>query len=133
MPVKGIGRVKLNLDKKIQDITERSTADALTLVGTQGLAHANTMVPRDIGALLASAYQPVISKTSTGMVATVGYTMHYAKYVHDAPGTLKNVPTPRPNNRGNYWDPSGEPKFLEKGFEEIKPKIPALLKQAYKK
>lgn len=131
MPVKGIERVKLNLDKKIHEISNERTEKALYLVASQGRAVADTMTPVDTSNLINSGYSPQIEKRVDGMTATVGYTAKYAFAVHEKPGTLKGKQ--RANGNGNYWDPSGEPQFLAKGFEEIKPKIPALLKQAYKK
>lgn len=131
MPAKGVARVKLNLDKKIHEITEERTEKALYLVASQGRAVADTMTPVDTSNLINSGYAPQIEKKAGGMTATVGYTAKYAFFVHEKPGTLKGQS--RKNGNGKYWDPSGEPKFLKKGFEEIKHKIPALLKQAYKK
>lgn len=59
----------------------------------------------------------------------VGYQgCNYAIFVHEASGKLKGQPrtgnhpdgTPK---KGNYWDPNGEPKFLEKTARELSPLI----------
>lgn len=131
MPVKGIERVKLNLDKKIHEITTERTEKAVYAIASQGRAVADTMTPVDTSNLINSGYAPKIQKSGTKVTATVGYTAKYAFAVHEKPGTLMGKP--RSNGNGNYWDPSGEPKFLEKGFEEIRPKIKTILKEVYRK
>lgn len=131
MPLKGIERVKLNLDKKIHEISNERTEKAVYMVASQGRALADTMTPVDTSNLINSGYAPEIEKTSSGMMAKVGYTANYAFAVHEKPGTLMGEP--RANGNGKYWDPSGEPQFLTKGFEELKPSIPKILREAYKK
>lgn len=130
MPVKGIERVKINLGKKLEEISDQKTEKAVYIIASQGRAVADTMTPVDTSNLINSGYAPKITKTDSGVRADVGYTAKYAFSVHEKPGTLKG--TPRKNGNGQYWDPSGEPQFLAKGFEEIKPKIKTILKEVYK-
>lgn len=47
----------------------------------------------------------------------VGYSAHYAIYVHENV-EMKLRGKPRPKNRGVYWGPHGEAKFLEKPARE---------------
>lgn len=60
----------------------------------------------------------------TGDVSvSVGFTAHYAIYVHEAVGmVLRGLPR-RPPRTGNYWDPAGrgQAKFLEQPFRELAP------------
>lgn len=138
---------------KVEEIDGRRTNEAIYTILEQGAAIANAKTPADTGHLIQSQTKPQIMQRRGKTVGTVGYLAKYAGAVHDAPGKLKGQPRAdfgRTSNRsefgpkqsrafgggtgkGNYWDPYGEPQFLVKGFEEIKPKIPALLKAAYKK
>lgn len=101
---------------------------------SQGKAIADTMTPMDTGTLLNSGFRPEISIGETRSTGRVGYTAEYAAAVHDAPGTLLGTNTPRDSNdasRGNVWDPNAQPGFLTKGFEEIIPHIPNILRTVY--
>lgn len=131
MPVKGIERVKRNYKAKVAQISGPVSAAAVRNVLSQGAAVAATMTPVDTSNLINSAYAPQITVTDGKVSGYVGYTAEYAAFVHDTSGKLKGLP--RANGNGNYWDPAGEPGFLEKGFEEIKPHIPTILKAEYKR
>lgn len=131
MPAKGIGRVQANLKVKISEIADRRTEKALLMIAKAGRANADTMTPVDLGNLINSGYAPTIMKGEHGMSAVVGYTANYAAAVHEKPTRSHNVP--RANGNGYYWDPSGEPGFLEKGFEEVRPNVHKILKEVYKK
>lgn len=148
MPVRNIQRVKLNLKQAISDIEGKKTQKAIYDVLSQGQALAALMVPIDTSFLINSSFGPVMIDAKTGRV---GYTAEYAKWVHDAPGTLRGKPRAnfgrtanhssagpqRPvafgggTGRGEYWDPNGEPQFLVKGFEQLMSSIPAILKASY--
>lgn len=130
MSVKGIERVKSNAGKFIIDAAGKKTEAAIYAVLSQGAAISQLMTPMDTGNLAASQYAPDINRKAGKVMGTVGYTADYAAYVHNAPGTLKGLP--RANGNGNYWDPDAEPQFLTKGFEELKPSIPAILKEVYR-
>ena len=132
MPVRGIKRVKQNFRMKVQEIDGLRTNRAVYSVLSQGAAMSDTMTPIDTSNLINSRYSPQISHAKGKTSGHVGYTASYAAAVHEAPGILKGEPRD-PNNpgRGDYWDPNAEPQFLAKGFEEIKSKIPAILKAAY--
>ncbi|OZI57668.1 hypothetical protein CAL20_09850 [Bordetella genomosp. 4] len=132
MPVKGIERVRRNLKVKVAQIAEGTTEGAVYEILATGAAQAQVMTPQDTGNLVNSQYAPQIDVKQGRVSGQVGYSAGYAEYVHDAPGKLKGLPRD-PNNpgRGDFWDPNAEPEFLTKGFEEIKPAIPAILKRRY--
>lgn len=152
MPVKGIERVKRNYRVAIGKIDGERTEGAVYAVLSQVGAMANTMVPIDSSTLINSQYAPQIDHRSGKTEGQIGYTARYAAAVHDAPGTLKGQPRAdfgRTSNRsevgpqrprafgggtgvGNYWDPNAEPRFLEKGGEQIAAAVPAILKHHYK-
>jgi len=129
MPVKGIERVRRAYRLKVEEIDGQRTDKAVYAVLSQGAAMSDTMTPVDTSTLINSRYAPQISRQPGKTIGHVGYTASYAGAVHDAPGKLKGVP--RPSGNGQYWDPNAEPQFLAKGFEQIKPSIPAILKAAY--
>lgn len=130
MPVKGIAQVKRNFRLRVQDIDGRRTDKAVYAVMSQGAAISDTMTPVHTSALINSRYAPQIEQKPGKTVGRVGYTAGYASAVHDAPGKLKGQP--RPDGSGEFWDPNAKPGFLRKGFEEIKPSVPAILKAAYR-
>lgn len=138
MPGKGIGRVRANFKRLSEEIADTRTNRAVFAILSQGAAMAATMTPMDTGTLLNSHFVE-ITETEAQVKGRSGYTANYAKAVQDAPGKLRGKPRPtaktkrgKRRSRGNYWDPSGEPDFLRKGFEEIRPKIPAILRKAYR-
>lgn len=129
MPVKGIKRVKSAIRLKLEGAAVGKTDAAIYAVLSQGAAVAATMTPVDTSTLINSQYAPQIERSAHGTTGTVGYTASYAAAVHEASGRLKGQD--RANGNGQYWDPSGEPGFLDKGFEAIKSSVPAILKAAY--
>ena len=142
--MKGIESVKRAYKVKISEIADVKTARAILNILDTGGQYADMLTPIDTGNLLRSRYLSEVSQNGTTMTGRFGYTAAYAGAVHNAPGKLKGQP--RGNfgvtragvafgggtGAGEYWDPDAEPKFLEKGFEQLKPDIPAILKDAYK-
>lgn len=140
MPTKGFEQVKSNLRKTFNDVADKQV-DVVFAILFQGSEISKLMTPMDVGTLVNSLYAPRVISMSGKVTGTVGYTAMYAKAVHDAPGTLKGLPRKdfgKTRNgqtfgggtgKGNYWDPTGEPKFLYKGFEQIKPSIPRIQKE----
>ena len=97
-----------------------------------------SMTPRDSGALIDSAYggydQPV-KKYANVLYTEVGYDENIAPYaaqVHEATGKLKGQKRRKSNSVGNYWDDTGEPKFLEKAFFKNVSKIRRIIKSKLK-
>lgn len=143
MPARGIERVRRALQTKLDEIEGPRTEAAIYAVLQEGKGASDTMVPVDVGTLLASGTAPQVTQQKGKSVGRVGYAARYAMAVHEAPGKLKGQPradfgTTRAGvgfgggtGQGDYWDPNAEPQFLEKGFEEIKPAIPAILKRIY--
>ena len=130
MSVRGIPQVKRKLSATLENVAGGRTNAAIYAILSQGAALSDTMTPVDTGTLVNSRFQPRIERRASSTVGEVGYTARYAAAVHAAPGKLKGLP--RPGNRGDHWDPDGEPKFLEKGFEALKPSIPAILREVYR-
>lgn len=129
MTVKGINKVKAGFQQIAGTIEETRTEAAIYAILSEGGAIAQTMVPVDTSTLINSQYAPQIEKTTVGMTGYIGYTAKYAGWVHEMPGKLKGLP--RANGNGLYWSPEGEPMFLTKGFQQLQPKIPAILKRVY--
>lgn len=118
--VKGISQAKRNLDRIVGEIEGvkvlRAIKSALLIVAPE----AARMTP--VGStsnLINSQFQEIMvnEKLITGRV---GYSANYALYVHEAKGTLKWKPRPLSQGGGNYWDPAGEPKFLEKAGDNTR-------------
>lgn len=143
MPAKGIERVRANFQRLREEISDERTDRAVYAILSQGAAVAATMTPVDTGTLINSHFVEIKTDSSGTVKGRSGYTASYAAAVHEAPGVLKGLPRADfgstragvafggGTGQGNYWDPSGEPGFLRKGFEEIKPAIPRILKEAY--
>lgn len=130
MATRGIERVRRNYKRVIERIAGEVTHRAVYEILSQGGAAAAGLTPVDTSDLINSQYAPQISQQQGKTSGHIGYTAGYAAAVHDAPGKLRGLP--RPKGRGNYWDPGAEPKFLSKGFDEIRPAIPAILKRNYR-
>lgn len=131
MPVSGMGNVRGNLKAKFEQIRSSRTEEALFTILSQGAGAAQTHTPIDTSNLVNSQTAPIMTPVQGGIRGQVMYTAEYAAAVHEASGTLRGQD--RPDNRGQYWDPQGEPGYLREGFEDIKPSIPAILRQVYKR
>lgn len=130
MAVKGIQRVKRAAEQRFDRVIGPDTERAVYILLSQGAAYAATMTPIDTSTLINSQYAPQIRQAGGKTTGHVGYTAEYAKWVHDMPGTLKGLP--RASGSGNYWDPGGEPGFLEKGMDEIRRVGPEMLRKHYR-
>tara|TARA_R100001530_G_scaffold122123_1_gene89659 strand:- start:452 stop:838 length:387 start_codon:yes stop_codon:yes gene_type:complete len=104
--------------------SERAVTKILFSVSTQSAA----LTPRDTSFLINSQFRRV-EQTPGGWKGETGYGARYAAAVHEASGKLAGQP--RPKNRGTYWAPGGEPKFLEKGIEATIPLLPQILREEY--
>lgn len=125
----GIKKVNSNLDKFLNNVKYTKTDKCVYALASEGLAHSDVLVPMDTGLLLNSHYAPIIQRKADETTAYVGYRANYAGYVHEAKGKLKGQP--RPNNRGYYWSPSGEPHFLIKGFKKVERDAHIILRRIY--
>jgi len=129
MPVQGIDKVRSALNKKFSTIRGQKSAEALYVILSQGAGAAQTHTPIDTSNLVNSQTAPEMTPTTKGIKGRIMYTAEYAAAVHAAKGTLRGED--RPDGRGQYWDPGGDPEFLSEGFEDIKPAIPAILNKVY--
>ena len=94
--------------------------------------HATLMTPMDEGNLARSQYASVDQSGDT-VTARIGYTASYAESVHEAKGTLKGQPRSKTDaSRGDFWDPSGEPHFLQKAGDDHADEIDKAVKKAMK-
>ncbi|HEJ6092042.1 TPA: hypothetical protein SL805_005708 [Pseudomonas aeruginosa] len=133
MAIQGIDRVRRNLRVAVENIAGGVSERAVYEVLSQGAAMAQTMTPIDTPTLVNSQTAPQIAVGSNGVEGSVGYTAAYAAAVHEAPGTLAGQPRDENDpSRGDYWDPNAEPEFLTKGFDQIIPAIPAILRRTYR-
>lgn len=107
-------------------VTEK-TLNEIIIIGSQ---YAAAITPIDTSTLINSQYREVYQKADGKWQGVVGYTAGYALYVHNASGKLKGQPRSSvesftttsgkvafASDKGNFWDPDAEPKFLVKGFE----------------
>lgn len=143
MPTKGISAVKRKYRVAIGDIAKAKTYSAIYAILSQGGAVAATLTPIDTSNLVNSQYAPQIRIKDGHASGNIGYTAKYAFWVHEMSGKLKGQPRAHFGKtgagvefgggslQGTYWSPNAEPGFLEKGFKEIIPSIPAILKRAY--
>lgn len=133
MAIQGIDRVRRNLRVAVENIAGGVSERAVYEVLSQGAAMAQTMTPIDTSTLVNSQTAPQITVGPNGVEGSVGYTAAYAAAVHEAPGILAGQPRDENDpSRGNYWDPNAEPEFLTKGFDQIIPAIPAILRRTYR-
>lgn len=122
-------KLQSNISKFFADVKDKKTEAGVYVVANEGLAVAKTYTPIDTSNLINSEIGPIISRSANEVRATVGFNAEYAFRVHSKEGRLKGLP--RANGNGYYWSPDAEPRFLEKGFDEIKPIIDKLLKDVY--
>lgn len=109
-------------------LSERTVNEVMTI----GMGKAHMMTPMDTSTLVNSQYKR-LERTAGGVIGMAGYTANYASAVHWASGKLKGKKRTRKGASNNYWDPSGEPEFLKKGFEvEGKAEIQAAIKRGMK-
>lgn len=90
---------------------------------------ATSMTPIDTSVLVNSQFD-VIDVGRTRITSRIGYSANYAMFVHEASGRLKGKP--RASGNKNYWDDSGEPKFLEKAAEKTKSLVDRAIRQEMK-
>ena len=136
--------MKRNFRVAVKDITEGTSERAVYAILSQGGAMGAQMTPIDTSTLINSQTAPQIEVKRGKVKGSIGYTADYAAAVHEASGKLKGEPRAHfgqtregvmfggGTETGRYWDPNAEPEFLKKGFEQLKPAIPALLRKLYR-
>jgi hypothetical protein len=122
-------KMKAALDRIGGPLTERFVTEMLIAAG----ARAATYTPVATSALINSQYRKTW-QAQQSWIGELGYGADYARYVHEAKGTLMGTNTPRsPARLGNVWGPNGQPKFLEKGVEEmIKDDLAGIIRRSFK-
>ncbi len=127
--IKGIKAAQRRLDAVVEDVRTRKAVraikSAMFIIGSESAL----MTPMDTGTLVNSQFQETMIN-GTRITGRIGYSANYAVYVHNASGIMKGLP--RPNNRGNYWDPSGEPKFLTKAAERTRRQVDDIIRKEMK-
>ncbi|SPZ52586.1 Uncharacterised protein [Serratia quinivorans] len=127
--IKGIKAAQRRLDAVVEDVRTRRAVraikSAMFIIG----AESALMTPMDTGTLVNSQFQETMIN-GTRITGRIGYSANYAVYVHNASGIMKGLP--RPNNRGNYWDPAGEPKFLTKAAERTRRQVDDIIRKEMK-
>ena len=132
MPVRGIKQVRQKISRIIGEISGPKADRAITEALIIGGGMAATFTPVDTSNLINSQYR-FVRRDRDAVRGRMGYTAIYAAAVHDASGKLRGeARDPNDGSRGNFWDPSGEPEFLTKGFEESKSDIDAAIKRNMK-
>lgn len=138
--VKGISQAKKHLNDIINDVQGRKVVRALQSAMLLIGARAAYYTPIDTSTLLNSQFREI---NANGLIITgrIGYSANYAAYVHEMPGKLKGQPrahfgTTRAGTqfgggteKGNYWDPHGEPQFLTKGATEERDSVSAVIRK----
>ncbi|HEN3625242.1 TPA: HK97 gp10 family phage protein [Yersinia enterocolitica] len=139
--VTGINKAKSNMQKVIDDVKQkkalRAIHSALIIIGTESA----TMVPIDTSNLINSQFRDV-NTSGTRVYGKVGYSAEYAAYVHEMSGKLKGKPRSSvasfetgdgriafASNKGNFWDPGGEPGFLDKAVKRTKKQCDDVIKK----
>lgn len=127
--IKGVKAAQRRLDAVVEDVRTRKAVraikSAMFIIG----AESALMTPMDTGTLVNSQFQETMIN-GTRITGRIGYSANYAVYVHNASGIMKGLP--RPNNRGNYWDTSGEPKFLTKAAERTRRQVDDIIRKEMK-
>ena len=127
--IKGIKAAQRRLDAVVEDVRTRKAVraikSAMFIIGSESAL----MTPMDTGTLVNSQFQETMIN-GTRITGRIGYSANYAVYVHNASGIMKGLP--RPKNRGNYWDPSGEPKFLTKAAERTRRQVDDIIRKEMK-
>lgn len=141
--VKGIKRVRGNINSELELIATQRTARVMQEISITGAAYAAAITPIDTSNLINSQYRQ-LQKIPNGYEARVGYSANYAAAVSQMKGKLKGQPREDfgktrsgvsfggGTGKGRYWDPNAEPDFLRKGFENAAPEIQEIIKRGYK-
>ncbi len=124
--IKGIKEAQRRLDAVVEDVRTRKAVRAIKSAVMIIANEAALMTPVNIGNLINSQYQETMIN-GTRITGRIGYSANYAVYVHNASGIMKGLP--RPKNRGNYWDPAGEPKFLTKAADKTRRQVDEIIRK----
>lgn len=133
MAIKGVARVRRNLKSTFDEIDSKQTFDAVYGVLSEIGLDATARTPIETSTLVNSMYLPKVYQYKGKTTGFIGYTAEYAGWVHDAPGTLQGLGIERASGKGDYWDPDGEPQFLDKAAEYVEKSLAhRILREAYR-
>ncbi|HEI8998059.1 TPA: HK97 gp10 family phage protein [Citrobacter koseri] len=127
--VRGVRQAKASLDRFIDDVKGRKVIRAIRSALIIIAPEAARMTPVGKTSNLINSQFLEVMVNGTRVTGRVGYSANYAVYVHEAKGTLKGRPRPASQGGGNYWDPSGEPKFLEKAADNTRADVDRAIKK----
>lgn len=140
----GGSQVVQNIRRKTVDFS-KAYERGVKKAGLMLQRESQKLVPVETGNLKASAFTRAVGKGWNTQVR-VGYTAHYAVYVHEnreiwPPGMrLKGLPRGAskrgsPGFRGRYWDPQNraQPKFLEQPAMALKPILKQIIRDEMNK
>lgn len=114
MAVTGANKVKSNLRKVFNDISDKKSLQFLNAVLAGAGNISKQKAPIELGTLV-NSQRIEVSKGNRGYVGTLGYYTGYAGILNN--GVYKWKPRPPSMKAGNAWNPDAEPHFLEYGFE----------------
>lgn len=134
MAIQGIDRVRRNLRVAVENIAGGVSERAVYEVLSQGAAMAQTMTPIDTSTLVNSQTPPprsLLAQTGSraASVTPLPTRQQSTKRQALSPASRETRMTLA---GGDYWDPNAEPEFLTKGFDQIIPAIPAILRRTYR-
>ena len=127
MAIKGLEEVRRNMRRTLHNVVPAKAEKAVTIAASIIGGYATLMTPVHFGTLRNSQYRQITTENGK-VVAAIGYTVKYAAAVHAMKGKLQGKP--RPDGRGNYWGPSGEPKFLTKAGDNHTQEIDQAVRRA---
>lgn len=117
MKVKGLDSVLRNLNKEVKKIKRRTRA-GMQEVGVFIKGEAMEITPQDKGVLLGSAFYSTDEGAGKGPRVRIGYTAHYAPYVHEMPAD------------SNWTKPGTGNKFLQKALNNNQHEVLDIIKEA---
>lgn len=127
--VRGVRQAQQNLNKLIDDIQGRKAVraikSALLIISTD----AALLTPIGKTSVLINSQYQELNVNGTRLTGRIGYSANYAVFVHEASGVLKGRPRPQSQGGGSYWDPNGEPKFLEKAAEKTRDQVDSVIRK----
>lgn len=127
--LRGINEAIARTAQIVDEITATKVVRALKSATYIIRTESATMTPIETSTLINSQFD-TIEVNGTRVTGKVGYSANYALYVHNASGKLKGQP--RPNGKGSYWSPNGEPKFLTKAADKTKDLVDKAIKAEMK-
>ncbi len=127
----GVKRILQNLKTKTGK-TQAGMIRGLKQAGLVLQRASQRLVPVEDGVLKASAYTRA-KGNGWKTVVYVGYTAHYALYVHEQVGMVLKGQR-RTSGKGRYWDPQGraQAKFLEAPARQLRSDLKGIIKMNMK-